>query len=89
MKKELEDAMKTLDALNLELENIKNTLVQNKPTIKNSHYPNHGLESTLKNLKDENDFLKQQLSEHRDFLNNILENIEDVFVAIKELRNDE
>lgn len=88
MKKELEDAMKALDTLNLELEHIKSVLVQ-KPLINKSSLSNKDFESALRNLQNENDFLKQQLSEHKDFLNSVLENIEDVFVSIKELRNDE
>lgn len=89
MKKELEDAMQTLDTLNLELENIKNILVQKKTIIGNNKHSNHDLGSAFKNLKEENELLKQQLNEHKDFLNNVLESIEDVFGAIKELRDNE
>ncbi|MCL2567635.1 MAG: hypothetical protein FWE18_06060 [Alphaproteobacteria bacterium] len=81
MKKELEEDLKTLDILNYELENLKNYLLQNKPSI--------GKTEDIDFLKQENIVLKQQLLNYREFLNSILENLDDVSKTIAELKNAE
>jgi len=81
VKKELEEDLKTLDILNYELENLKNYLLQNKPSI--------GKTEDIDFLKQENIVLKQQLLNYREFLNSILENLDDVSKTIAELKNAE
>ncbi len=90
MKKELEDAIKTLDLLNLELEDIQNRLMQNQPFVSNNdNYSDSKISSLIKDLKNENNFLQKELFNHKEFLRGILESIENIVLEVKELRDNE
>lgn len=84
MNKELKDAIKDLDFLNQELEQFKNYLI-NKPSVTIDKETSIFLEK----IKIENHELKQKLSDHKKFITDLLDRLESLSLAIKELKENE